>query len=421
MVARLLGLVRTLVFSQAVGANCLGAAYVTASRGPTLVRCGEYHRVNRACMTCVTYIRASQATGKRCSAFGELRENVLHSYHHPHTRRISVILLCGAIAVALCIAAAAAIVMQGSPSRPSGLVQAGDSKTNCIYVALGAKLRQVEEATGITYNCVETFSNEDNTWSDWISPWVIQKEFGYRAWLAASPTRRQIILTINVVPSNVAKDPGWTAACAAGNYNTYARELARNLVGTGFEYSIIRLGAEMNGTWNAGSLGTTVTQWHQWAHCFAQEVQAMRSVRGTHFLFDWNINANYRNIPLADFYPGNAYVDIIGIDAYDMGAANIPLPAISNPARWADLAAQPAGLDEVEAFAAAHGKPLSFPEWATCISQGDDGYYVTDMGAFIAQHDVAFQSWFDDGNDGILQLSQAEAPRSLAAYDRAFG
>src|SRR5580692_7499838 len=37
VVARLLGLLRTLVFSQAVGANCLGAAYVTANQVPNLI------------------------------------------------------------------------------------------------------------------------------------------------------------------------------------------------------------------------------------------------------------------------------------------------------------------------------------------------------------------------------------------------
>jgi hypothetical protein len=43
------------------------------------------------------------------------------------------------------------------------------------------------------------------------------------------------------------------------------------------------------------------------------------------------------------------------------------------------------------------------------------------MGAFVASHDVAFQSWFDAGDDGIPQLSWSQAPRSLAAYKKAFG
>ena len=37
LLSRLLGLVRTLVFSQTVGASCLGAAYVTANQVPNLL------------------------------------------------------------------------------------------------------------------------------------------------------------------------------------------------------------------------------------------------------------------------------------------------------------------------------------------------------------------------------------------------
>jgi Glycosyl hydrolase family 26 len=340
-----------------------------------------------------------------------------------HHRRLSRSLRVISIAVVVAVAlfAVAMILTRNSSNRPAGLIQAGNSKTNCIYVHLGPDLHQVEQTTGITYNCIETFSNQAATWADWIRPRITSNEYGYAKWVAADPAEHQIILTLNVIPDNVASDPGWTAKCAAGDYNGYASKLARNLVGTGFGYSVIRLGSEMNGTWNAGDLGTTVTAWHQWGQCFAQEVEAMRSVRGTHFLFDWNINANYRNIPLADFYPGNAYVDIIGIDAYDLGPADIDLPPVGNPARWTDLAAEPEGLNVVEAFAAAHGKPISFPEWATCISQGDDGDYVAAMGTFIAKHDVAFQSWFDVGDDGIFQLSRTQAPLSLTAYKKAFG
>lgn len=309
--------------------------------------------------------------------------------------------------------------IQSSSSRPSGLIQPGNSKTDCIHVALGTPLRQAEQNTGIRFNCVETFSNVDPTWFDWISPWVIRNGYGYKAWLATDPTSRQIILTINLIPDIVAHDPEWLEKCSGGDYNTYARELSRNLVDSGFGHSVIRLGAEMNGTWNVGSLGTTVTEWHQWGECFAQEVQAMRTINGNHFLFDWNVNANYRDIPLGDFYPGNAYVDIIGIDAYD--DAPISLPSVHSPARWAALAGEPEGLDALETFASAHGKPLSIPEWATVASQGDDANYVTEMGAFVAAHDVAFQSWFDTGDDGIPQLSRSQAPLSLAAYIKAFG
>jgi hypothetical protein len=346
----------------------------------------------------------------------------VHRYR-ASSRRRKTNLIAAAVTAVFLVAALVFFVRSSldSPARPAGLIQAGDSKTNCIYARLGAPLRDVEQATGINYDCIETFSDVVPNWSGWVSPWLTQNGYGYNTWVAADPTRRQIILTQGLIPTSAESDPEWTAKCAAGDYNAYARELARNLVRTGFGYSVIRLGAEMNGTWNADSLGSTMTEWHQWGQCFAQEVQTMRMVPDSHFLFDWDINANYRNIPLADFYPGNAYVDIIGIDAYDVGAPGLPLPPVSNPARWAELAAQPEGLNLTEAFAAAHGKPLSFPEWATVMSQGDDANYVRSMGAFIATHDVAFQSWFDVGDDGIFQLSPTQAPLSLAAYKKAFG
>jgi hypothetical protein len=328
-------------------------------------------------------------------------------------------LIVGVTTIALLVAVILFFSIQSSSGRPSGLIQPGNSKTDCIYVELGAALRQVEQDTNIKFNCIETFSNVDSTWSGWIFPWVIQNGYGYKAWLTKDPTNRQVILTINLIPDIAARDPRWLEDCSEGDYDTYAKELSRNLVDSGFGYSVIRLGAEMNGTWNVGSLGTTVTEWHQWGECFAQEVQAMRTIHGSHFLFDWNVNANYRNIPLGDFYPGNAYVDIIGIDAYD--SSGISLPSVHDPARWAALTREPEGLDALEAFASAHGKPLSIPEWGTVDSQGDDANYVTEMGAFVASHDVAFQSWFDVGRDGIPELSWSQGPLSLAAYIKAFG
>ena len=330
-------------------------------------------------------------------------------------RRVLLTALTAAIAA---IVSATALGGCGS-APPSALIHAGDSKVRCIYARLGAPLRQAERATGVTYNCLETFSDTDPTWAAWTRPWLTNPVYGYVSWLAADRSGRQLILTQNLIPDSLAADPNWAAQCAAGAYDSYATQLAANLVKAGFGHAVIRLGPEMNGTWNVGSLGGTPAAWKEWAQCFAREVRAMRAVPGSHLLFDWNVNANYRAIPLADFYPGNAYVDIIGIDFYD--TSGLTLPPVGNPARWAALSGEPDGLGQVAAFAAAHRKPLSFPEWATVTSQGDDPGYVTAMGAFIARHDVAFQSWFDAGDNGIYRLSASEAPRSLAAYIKAFG
>ena len=304
----------------------------------------------------------------------------------------------------------------GSGGRPLRLVQAGDSKAACTTDEPGPALNAVQAATGLTYNCLETFTDSDKTWADWVSPWIAGSSGGaYQGWVAADPSGRQLIDTQNLIPDSEKSNSSWTEECAAGAYNSYAAQFAVRMVSAGFGYAIIRLGHEMNGTWENDSLGTTVTQWRVWGKCFDQEVAAMRAVPGAHFLFDWSINEGYRNIPLADYYPGDSYVDIVGISLYDQ--SGYPLPRVGSPARWQALTSEPMGLNVVYAFAVLHHKPLGIPEWGTVSTQGDDAGYVVSVADFISRSDVAYQSWFDAGDFHIYQLSSA-APKSLAAYIR---
>jgi hypothetical protein len=275
---------------------------------------------------------------------------------------------------------------------------------------------------GIAYNCVVTYTTAAQTWSQWENPWIISGGPSYEpftAWEAADPTGRTVIDSQDLIPHSLANDSSWTAECAAGDFNSYATQFAENMVAAGLGNSVIRLAEEMNGDWYEDDLGSTQARWTQWDQCWDQEVTAMRAAPGEHLLFDWNLNANYRDFPLADIYPGDAYVDIIGIDFYDQ--TGLTIPAVGQVGRFAALAAEPDGLNEVEAFAVAHGKPLSIPEWGTVSTQGDDGAYVTAIGNFVATHDVAYQSWFNAGVDNILTLDPSKAPLSVAAYKGAFG
>lgn len=280
-------------------------------------------------------------------------------------------------------------------------------------------MRSATAATGIRYQCVEVFATAASTWSQWTHPWVLAPQYGYTRWLAADPTARTVILTVNLVPNDVARSPSWRASGAAGAFDPEARALARNLVAAGFGDSVIRLGPEMNGPWEVDWIGTAPAQWRDWARTFAQIVRSMRSVPGAHFLFDWNVNAGYKVLPLSGFYPGNSYVDIVGVDAYD--ESPVVLPPVGSPSRWTVLTTEPLGLDEIYAFARAHDKPASVPEWGTISIHGDDGSYVQQMGRFVATHVVAYQAWYDVGDNNILPLNAKAAPRSLAAYVASFG
>ncbi|HUZ35742.1 MAG TPA: glycosyl hydrolase [Streptosporangiaceae bacterium] len=329
------------------------------------------------------------------------------------------------------IAAAVGACSPGPPAASAArrLIQPGDSKTNCIYLAgtgsaLMSSLRATERAAGVTYSCLETFIDNSPTWASWDSPWIDHSRYGFTSWIAAGPGPRELVISMNLIPDSekdIGNPLGWETRCAAGQFNGYAATLARNLVAAGFGSSVIRLGKEMNGNWENDFMGTTAQEQKAWARCFAQEVTAMRSVAGSHFLFDWNVNACIENYPLSQWYPGNAYVDIIGVDIYDsFCSGQRPVPSA---AAFQQLAAEPDGLNAVQAFAAQLGKPMSIPEWGTDAAGdgglGDDPYYVQGIGAYVHSNNVAFQAYFSPNHDGIIPLSYAY-PNTLSAYRQSF-
>jgi len=317
----------------------------------------------------------------------------------------------------------------------NGVVSAGDSKANCLIAdytnySFDPSLSDAEAATGVTFNCLGTFIDATSTWAEWTSPWIDNPAYGYTAWLGDDPAGRTLVIATDLVPNDISEPDGspdpsaWEPDCDAGDYNSYAAQLAQALVSAGFGSSVIRLGQEMNGNWEPDYAGTTVSEQQAWAACFAQEVASMRAVSGAHFLFDWDPNACVDDDVLSDLYPGNAYVDIVGVDAYDAFCnGTTPTPSA---ATFEALASEPDGLLAVTSFAQAQGKPMSLPEWGTVATPadggsglGDDGYYVAGIGAWVASNDVAFQCYFDTGGDSILPLTSAD-PNTLAAYKAAF-
>ena len=133
-----------------------------------------------------------------------------------------------------------------------------------------------------------------------------------------------------------------------------------NLVASGMGHAIIRLGHEANGTWAPTTPGRPRPSGREWKEFWRKTVFAMRSVPRAHFSFNWCISDGYRPIPFADYYPGNDVVNSIGVDLYDNGA---PPGLPTGPRRWTYQYDRPGGVAAIAAFAKAHGKPLSIPEW----------------------------------------------------------
>jgi Glycosyl hydrolase family 26 len=217
------------------------------------------------------------------------------------------------------------------------------------------------------------------------------------------------------VPMLTLDDATSMSVGAAGGYNQYFRALAELLVRDDEGGSIIRIGWEFNGTvypWSAvGDPQTYIAYWRQ-------IVRTMRSVAGQHFQFDWCVSDGATpGFDPASAYPGDDYVDYIGSDVYDEGYA----PDWRNAkARWDELKENPSGLTWQAAFAAAHDKPLSYPEWGLKVGShggGDDPYFIQAMFDWFIVHPPAFEIYYNsNAPDSSHQLTGPLFPRSEKLY-----
>ena len=152
----------------------------------------------------------------------------------------------------------------------------------------------------------------------------------------------------------------------------------------------------------------------------------MRSVPGANFNFVWNPDAaaftslGY-NVALA--YPGSAYVNVIGLDAYDQSWVSPQTPANAwnestscPPSTRPSLRRRPGqalGLYRVGLIIRPDGHGL-----------GDDPIYINNMVAWMKNpaNNVAFETYFDFDPSGLnAQLTGGAFPNSLAAFKADLG
>jgi hypothetical protein len=309
-------------------------------------------------------------------------------------------------------------------------IAAGPSRSECLtphaapnqygLAYLDSLVTAFNQTTHSSVTCLSTFLSGIPNWQAWDHPWIEDPTYGYNKWVEQAPQARQLVLAVQLIPDsleNVNNPLSWEQACAAGQYDTYAAQLGNSLVAAGLGNSVIRLGAEMNGIWESDFIGPTLQEQKLWATCFDNEVTALRQAPGSHFLIDWNVNACKGDYAYKNYYPGNAYVDIIGIDLYDV-ACLIPTTRVT----FKQLSSEQLGLNYFEAFARAQGKPMSFPEWGlSTVPSGDDASYINGIGLTVGSRDFAFETYFDAAAAGKALPLSTKTPKSLAAYQKWFG
>jgi hypothetical protein len=302
------------------------------------------------------------------------------------------------------------------PAAPVPIVPAGGGGGSVpggmsgVSAGSMTQVRAWESFRGSSVNAVLTFADR-SSWQTITNPWVGSGPEKFSTfngtWIISQP----------FFPTG----SGDMNSCASGAYSSHWADFGRWLVSKGRPASIIRLAWEFNGNWFPWSVSKTNAT--TWVNCFRQVVGAIRST-DPQARIDWALNAHSGGA--WSVYPGDQYVDIIGIDSYDQW------PASTTDAAFAQQCAEATGVCSVIAFARTHGKQFSVPEWGLVAKSdtgagragqagGDNPVYIRNMyQTFAANRDVlAYETYFNNSEAGNVHSSMVgpnENPSAAATY-----
>jgi hypothetical protein len=228
------------------------------------------------------------------------------------------------------------------------------------------------------------------------------------------PADRRVVWSVSMIPKGTT-----LAEAAKGTYNEHWKKVAEKLATFHPEEKVlyIRTGWEFNGAWfhyNA------VHKEKDFIGAWRQMVSTFRSV-SPRFRFDWcPAGASWFPMKAEDAYPGDDYVDIIGLDIYDQ----TKWCKIQDPEkRWNDVYLNGQyGLKWHQKFAQEHNKPMSYPEWgAGGTGAGDNPYFIEKMHDWMVENHVIYASYWDSNSNYHGQLSKDQYPNTGAKYKELFG
>ena len=253
------------------------------------------------------------------------------------------------------------------------------------------------------YN-VDFFSYEAFTGSNTMSA---SAGWDVGVWVSADQPDRNMLFS---VPLATLQDESLSDV-AAGTYDSSFLATAQ-VIAKYYPKAIIRLGWEFN---EAGLPWTAVGRPQDYIDAFRHVVAIFRSV-SPDFVIDWCGGLGIQGIAAEDAYPGDDVVDVIGMDVYDDWNVN---PTPTDPLqRWYNLQNEDHGLIWQKQFAAAHNKPMSYPEWAV---NHDEPYFIAQMYNWIMSNNVAYASYWDSNSSFQGRIDDDQYPGVSATYKFLFG
>ena len=256
------------------------------------------------------------------------------------------------------------------------------------------------------------FVDRTQGWSGLVAPqWLMD---------LTAPLQTRLVLSIPLYPED-----GNNQACATGAYDSEWRKLGPFLQRNGRGDSIIRLGwgpNDSNHYWVADADPA------DWVACFQHAADAIRATGpGLQIAWDFDDSAATGSTTLDPYsaYPGDDYVDYIGLEAFDMS------PPVYDEAAWQAKCNSPSGLCKVIEFARARGKRVGLSEWAivSCFDDtperngGDNPFYIAKMfETFSANAGVmGFEIYYQNSGEACSLISTGnEHPNSAAKYQELY-
>jgi hypothetical protein len=348
-------------------------------------------------------------------------------------------------------------VYVGNPNGTSASAEAVFEKAYGSYSAsMGVQPRYI--TTYVDYTQPISAWPDQNNWQAWSN--------------AKSPDAKALIPVIgfpmaSTAPGSASADAQFRAF-ASGQYDAQIQSIVLGWVNNGFKTFFFRPGWEMNitGPTYVGSDAQSQCDWVlAFQHIYTVIKQTARTAKAD-VLVIWNPNeTNYSSAnAINNLYPGDSYVDIIGLDMYaaiypyadqyspteyhdwdTQGEDMTTTQFIADPVNRAHYWSYPAAtkwsndgsgghalsLASLTKFALAHAKPIAIPE----TGAGENGSDVSDdptfpqwlsqqlTAAVVAGGKISFVGIWDSNAGGNYAFSDSsdKKPQEAAAWKTYFG
>lgn len=296
------------------------------------------------------------------------------------------------------------------------------------------------------YNGPQSSNGTNGNWSWLTNPGTNYAwSSTYGAWLASRPNRR-FLLNLGLCSwiGGLGGNPGaLLGEVAAGTHNSKFEQCANYFSSAGIatpgRVVYVNLAWEMNGNWFAWGLSTlsgtpptTITNNFKGAW-----QQAVTSIRNAQPSVNWkfclcpNQDAWDSQAFVNAIWPGDSFVDLVGVNIYDTFVGYPPANDTTRQAAWDNFHAP--RLANLAAFASAHGKSMMSGEWGTGrridngieVGGGDNSIFINKFYQWATTNNVEILTHFDynpgSGSEWYsLSVQVFPQPNAAAAFKATF-